>query len=218
MRSSAVKSSIVFAVFCTVVSAGPIITFNEATGNSGANQNQSVGWQFDVLTALTVTSLGWFDEGQDGLTVAHEVGIWDSAGSLLTSVTVPAGTVAPLDGQYRMVTITPLLLAVGGGYIIGGQNFSNNTERLAYDVSQNVDSRIQFIDATFSDIDGIFERPTALSVANTGFYGPMFAAGDIGDVNVPEPRSLFLTLSGAVFLALWRFRGRLASLEAKLRH
>lgn len=183
----------------------PILTFNEATGSNGANQNQNVGWQFNVVTSLTVTGLGWFDEGQNGLGISHEVGIWNSSGTLLTSAVVPAGTVAVLDGQFRMVPITPIVLAVGTGYIVGGLNTSASGDRLAFDVTQVVDARITFVDATFSELTATFGRPTQFSVATTGFYGPMFAAG--GTV-VPEPGSLLMLLSGIGIVAAGRSRAR----------
>jgi hypothetical protein len=157
------------------VSATPIVTFDEGTGTSGANQNQSVGWQFNVLSSITVNGLSWFDQGANGLFMAHTVGIWDSSGTLLASVLVPAGTGAALDGQFRTVSISDLVLTPGNGYIVGGQNFSSNTERLAANVAQVVDSRISYVDATFSNLNGIFERPTQFSTATTGFYGPSFS-------------------------------------------
>jgi hypothetical protein len=101
-----------------VVWAVPAIQFNEATGGNGTNANQSVGWQFNVLAPITVTGLGWFDQGGDGLGHEHTVGIWGPGGALLTSILVPTGVAASLDGQYRTVPIAPLLLSVGDGYIV----------------------------------------------------------------------------------------------------
>ena len=45
--------------------------------------------------------------------------VWDGAGTLLTSATVPAGTAAPLFGDFRTVPITPIVLPVGTGYTVG---------------------------------------------------------------------------------------------------
>ena len=78
------------------VSAG-VLSFNPATGGSGANQGQSVGWQFNVLSSLTVTDLEWFDPTGTGLSTAHTVGIWNPAGGLVTSALIPAGAAAGLD-------------------------------------------------------------------------------------------------------------------------
>jgi hypothetical protein len=184
--------------------AAPVISFDEGTGTTGSNNNQAVGWQFNVLSPLTVTGLGWFDQGQDGLSISYEVGIWNPAGTLLTSVVVPAGTVAPLDGQYRMVALAlGLSLGVGDGYIIGGLNSSSSLDRLAGNVSHTVDPRIAYVDAVFSGTSG-FVRPVSFSSATTGFYGPMFAAE--ADSEIPEPSTLALGAAGLV--ALWVARKR----------
>jgi hypothetical protein len=198
-------ASIARTLLCTVLAvqigiaanADQVLSFNEGTGSGGANQNQSVGWQFDVLAPITVTGLGWFDENADGLGAGHTVGIWDSAGNLLTSTAVPSGVGAAVDGQFRTVGITALVLPIGTGYIVGGENFSNSGDRLAFNVSQTVDSRINFVDATFSNIGSGFARPTNFSSATTGFYGPSFA---VKPSAVPEPSSLLLFVSGAAGL------------------
>src|SRR5688500_17849486 len=88
----------------------PALTFTPPPTFSAFNQNQSIGWQFDVLAPTVVTGLGWFDDGANGLGLAHQVGIWNPAGTLLTSATVPAGTAAALDGQFRTVPVTAITL------------------------------------------------------------------------------------------------------------
>lgn len=192
-----IAAGLLLSVFSAASIATPVITFDEASGTSGTNSNQSVGWQFDVLSPISVTGLGWYDQGQDGLGVAHEVGIWDSAGVLLASAIVPAGTTGTLDGVYRKVLISTLNLGVGTGYIVGGLNSSNSGDRLATNVTQVVDSSIRYIDATFSGVNGIFERPTNFSTATTGFYGPMFFIEDTASVPAPATLALFgLGLTG----------------------
>ena len=94
---------------------------------------------------------------------------------------------------------------VGNGYMIGGQNFTTSGDRLAFDVTQTVDSRIRRIDATFSGLNGIFERPTQFSAANTGFYGPMFATQTT--TATLEPGSMAFLAGGiACLFAGRRFR------------
>src|SRR5438477_11587207 len=59
------------------------------------------GWAFSTASAITVTSLGYWDFGSDGLATSHQVGIWDSAGTLLMSGTVAAGTADSLSNGFR---------------------------------------------------------------------------------------------------------------------
>jgi len=184
-----------------IAASAPAITFDEATGVSGNNNNQTVGWQFDVLTPVWVTALGWFDQGANGLGTAHTVGIWAPNGTLLTSVLVPAGTVAPLDGQYRVADIPDILLPVGTGYIIGGENFSTSDDRLVANAVQVVDPRIHYVDATYSLIGSGFVQPTHVSIATTGFEGPMA-------VLVPEPATVLLLATGLVGVGARTLRSR----------
>jgi hypothetical protein len=149
------------------MSAG-VLTFNEATGGSGANQDQSVGWQFNVVTSLTVTDLEWYDPTRSGLSTAHMVGIWNPAGVLVTSVLIPAGAAAGLDGMFRFVLVTPVALPVGNGYVVGGENFAANTDRLACGsggscgglLTQTLDPWLAFVNATFSSLGSGFTEPT----------------------------------------------------------
>jgi hypothetical protein len=57
-------------------------------GELGLSQDMR-GWAFTDRT-ITVKSLGWWDSGDHGLAVSHQVGIWNAAGNLLLSATVPA--------------------------------------------------------------------------------------------------------------------------------
>jgi hypothetical protein len=198
---------VLLGVSTAVADSIPVITFDQSTGGSGSNNNQSVGWQFNVLNSLTVNALGWFDEGANGLGHSHTVGIWNPSGALLTSILVPQGTVASLNGAYRMVPIADLILTVANGYIIGGENFDTSGDRLPFDVTQIVDSRLGFVDATFSLLGSGFTRPINFSVATDGFYGPMFAAASS---SVPEPSSILLLVS-VILLTAGRFARRAKS-------
>ena len=190
-------------LFCApgLAFATPVLTFTPPPNFTAANGDQSVGWQFNVTAPVTVTGLGWFDQNADGLSHAHQVGIWDPAGALLTSGTVPAGAAAGFDGQFRTIPVTPITLVPGNGYIVGGENFAASVDRIASDVpSQTLDPRVSYVDATFSGIGSGFTRPTSFSVAVTGFYGPSFS--------VPEPSSCVALAVGCAALVARRRRAR----------
>jgi len=164
----------------------PALTFDQTSGGSGLNQGQNVGWRFDVLSPVYVTGLGWYDQNHDGLGISHEVGIWDANGTLLTSVTVPSGTVARLNVQYRMADISPLLLSVGMGYVVGGLNSDQSGDELAARAF-TIDSRLAFNHATYSGLSSTFGEPTLNSIGFAGFFGPMFEID-----SVPEPSTFAL--------------------------
>lgn len=81
------------------------------------------GFAFDVLdpNGITVTDLSIFDRFGDGLAEGHNIGLWDSTGTLLASATASAGTVNPLsaNGLYRTVDIVDFLLPQGTNYAVG---------------------------------------------------------------------------------------------------
>jgi hypothetical protein len=97
--------------------------------------------------------------------------------------------------MFRSVLVSAVTLSVGNGYIVGGENFATNTDRLVCGsggscdglLDQTLDPRLSFVNATFSDLGSGFTEPTSFSVAHEGFYGPSFSAAP-----VPEPSAVIL--------------------------
>ena len=86
------------------------------SGSSGIDNN--MGFEFNTTSSITVTQLGFFDQGANGLAASHEVGIWRvSDHALLVSGTVAPGTAVPLDGSFRYVAVTPTVLTPGN-YVV----------------------------------------------------------------------------------------------------
>ena len=90
-----------------------------------------MGNEFTVNSPIEVTFLGAFDRNSDGLPSATPVTIWDNSGSVVVTTTVPAGTTAPLDNEFRYMPITPTTLAPGtyrmSSYSTDGYSLSNST-------------------------------------------------------------------------------------------
>jgi hypothetical protein len=103
---------------------------------STRNDSQTTfGWSFTLASPLQVTDLGYFDLFSDGLTDAHQVAIWTSAGGApLISATIPAGTGASLLNGVRYVAISPFTLPAGT-YTIGGFSQTNSDAVAAEDSS-----------------------------------------------------------------------------------
>ena len=106
--------------------------YNGLGGGAPFYGSVTVGWQFVPQHDMLVTDLGFFDIGSVGLNTFHEVGIWDGDQRLLVSATVPAGTAAPLLGEFRYVAIEPLLLQAGNAYVIGATANVPTSQPAAY--------------------------------------------------------------------------------------
>jgi len=102
-------------------------------------ESNALGWQFQVNSTITFTALGYYDytaaspqpsllcctpdsRTSGGLLDNHIVGIFnDSSQQLLTSTTVPAGTVGTLIGSFTYVSIPSYVLGPGTYSVVGTQ-------------------------------------------------------------------------------------------------
>src|SRR5678815_4779246 len=106
------------AIFCMAIpllnARADVALLSPTRGDlAGTSVEATFGWSFTVGTAsLQVTGLGIWDDGNNGLIGAHPVGLWSSSGTLLATTIVPAGTAAPLLGEYRFVSVpNPIMLS-----------------------------------------------------------------------------------------------------------
>jgi hypothetical protein len=205
----AVSVAIVMLMAAPSARATPVLTFSG--GGTAFNQNQDVGWQFNVVSPITVSDLEWFDSTGTGLSVAHMVGIWSPAGALLTSILIPAGTAAPLvTGNWREEQIVPIALVPSQGYVVGGENFVASTDRVACanggicggPIALNLNPALQFVNGTFSDLSVGFAEPTFFTAAPQGLFGASFSVATAA----PEPASF--TLLGAALVGFGLIRRR----------
>ena len=185
--------AVLAATFCLPLQAvaAPAISLSNLSGSTLGNGPFTLGWAFTVNSDISVTALGVFDSDQDGLAERHQVGLWNSGGTLLASTIVGAGTADSLTNQFRYSTIAALALNAGQTYTIGAL-WNNNLDGLVYpgntagfstaaDISFN-DNRFQF-GATLAN-------PTSSASTEPAYFGPNFLFDATG--NVPEPASLLL--------------------------
>jgi hypothetical protein len=190
------------------------------------------GWSFYVRQPVNVTHVGWYDEGGDGLSHSHQVGLWqdltgattwpyigDTARELFrryddriefpSRLDIPAGTQAELVGHWRTVAIPggPIPLAPGG-YAVGGIDYSGSTDGLRYiqlgDEEPPLSSNVKVVFGAPGGSEGFGFGPPANFLLVRGIEtGPMLF------LEVPEPAGVWL--SGLALLA-GRFimRGRRA--------
>lgn len=104
-------------VICVFISLGTgavtlgqsALTTHEATGfgHGGLSVNVIYGWDFSFNKDGFIQELAIFDGSGNGLFNAHEVGIFTTGGTLLTSVTVPQGSAATLAGPFDSGGLLP---------------------------------------------------------------------------------------------------------------
>jgi hypothetical protein len=180
------------------------------SGNGRLSQtggSNTLGWSFNLSgTNITVTQLGIFDSvisggNENGLANSHQVGLWNSAGTLLTSTTIGAGLTGTAvvsssgRGSYRYVDVTNVVLGPGTYYLGASYTRFETDQFLASTSSVTLASGLTFNQAQISVGNG-FAFPSETSPPNgNAFFGPNFRFTPGGTVTVaPEPGSLALLL------------------------
>jgi hypothetical protein len=172
----------------------PALAFDQTTGEGLGNPPFTLGWEFTTSATLNVVSLGFFDDSQDGLAESHEVGLWDSSGTLIDSTTVT--TTDPLTLQWRYHP-APAVLAAGQTYFIGAL-FTSGADPVVFPGfggTVTTIPQISYVQATYAG-GGSLSDPTNPDGTN-GFFGPNFTVSTI-----PEPSTWALMLIGFGALGL----------------
>ncbi len=66
-----------------------VIDWTPATWETQVTSVVTLGWEFTAHENITVTDLGIWDQGMDGLVESHEVAIWDDSENILVQSVVP---------------------------------------------------------------------------------------------------------------------------------
>lgn len=128
--------------------------YGAAANNTGLN----IGHNFSVTgDGITIFRLGVFDYQADGLKASHTVTLFSRAGGTATavtggSVTVPAGTVAPLGNGFRFEALAePITLPAGDYSIIAyGMNGGNSSDGYAEQNASGFNSNDSLTDSGYS--------------------------------------------------------------------
>lgn len=185
------------------VSMTPALSYCCSAGEVLGNGPFTLGWSFTVTKTITVYDLGVFDSGGEALLESHDVGLWNSSGTLLISATVDSGTTDPLIDGFRYAGITPIVLTPGT-YTIGAE-WDNLLDPLIFagdPGSIGTSSAITYDQPEFVS-GGALTFPTSTVPAADGYFGPDFIMN-------PEPMSWALMLLGigGVGAAMRRSRRR----------
>jgi len=175
----------------------------DAGYNNVSSSDMTLGWSFDVDSDILIKKLGVWDDLDDGLDAAHQVGIWNDAGDLLVSTTVQSGTASPTEGpvvaggQFRYEAIEfvdQVVLSAGETYVIGAL-FDDDDDFIWDGSSMSTASEIIFGEQLYADGNG-FELPeNPFPSPRYGYFGPNF-------MFVPEPSSGVLLALGLIAFAV----------------
>ncbi|MEP6755696.1 MAG: PEP-CTERM sorting domain-containing protein [Chthonomonadales bacterium] len=204
LKSACLTAFVTLATIYAASSKAQTVALDFTGGGLGqSNGRITWGWAFNIASGVTVTDLGVYDEGNNGLVNSHQVGLWDSGGTLLATTTLASGlsgTAVPSVsgfGSFRFNNIVSLGLAPGS-YVIGAAYVDVDADLLRFNTSAP-SMAPGFTFTTARSGPGGFVFPPLTSGTN-GFFGP-----NLRFVAAPEPGtvvSLFGTgaLSGALLL------------------
>jgi hypothetical protein len=136
-------------------------------------------------TPITVTKLGVFDYGADGLNDSHEVAIWEEGNTdAVASVTVTTNSPAEgplIDGSncFRYEPISEVTLYPNTSYRIGAyyEKFTGGTDHHVRSGAETVSDRITYDGPCLKgdvDLDRGLAYPDGNSTRSSGYFGPNF--------------------------------------------
>jgi hypothetical protein len=170
----------------------PAYTYGVMGSSTMGYNGLTFGTIFTAVSASTVTHLGAYDHGQDGLNASMPVGIWNAAGTLLSSTTVTTSDTLVGFFRYSMLA-APVALVAGQQYYIGAL-VSNNADALGVSpASFIVDPRITFVTSVYTST-GVLSMPTTNLGASPQYIASNFLLGS-GDpeIVVEQPVGTNLT-------------------------
>ena len=196
----------------------PIITSVFSSTNQPPSFTGTKGWSFfnyGLENAVSITQLGVFDSGGDGLANPHQIGLWRLNGTLLASATVPAGTAAPLVDGYRYVTISPVTIPMainpldpGTAYIIAAQYSVDDADDLVSPLASGIAPGMSTWTDGYPSV-GWYGFGSNLPFPGTRTYPMMEGSGgrtywepNFQFVVVPEPAMPLLLAPGLLYLFL----------------
>jgi hypothetical protein len=155
-----------------ILATGGPVAFSISGGSPfSVDQDATLGYAFTVGSPISVTSLGVFDEGSDGLNMVYNMDIMTSDGHPRAHAVIPAGTGATLINGFRYVSITPVLLSPGTYKIFA--NYSKDfVDAVITSAAITSASQVSY-GGSVSDTGWTFPSGNHFGLSN-GYFGPNF--------------------------------------------
>ena len=174
-----------------------------------------LGYDIGVTIPQTITGLGFFDVGGNGLGESHQIGLWTNAGVLLASTTITNTSTAVAStssmGRWMVNSISDVTLT-GGIYVVGAY-YATASDSVVSDAAITTVPGVGYVADRNSR--GSFTYPAfsgGSSRASGRYMGPGLFTGVISATPgvAPEPGSLALLLPimGTVGMAIRKRRNK----------
>lgn len=204
----AVLHTALFTVACIAAHAQtPVFSLTPDPNNTtNVGLGFSLGYVFSTTSDVTVTSLGYFTNG-GSLTETHDVGIFDSTGTLLGSTTISNASTSIANFKYE--SVAPIALKANTEYQLMAQSGYNDV--YTYDpTSLTTDPRVTLGGDRFwfdpNDQTGTASNVLHFGDSTAGVVGYFGANLILASSPVPEPNAgimltAMLVAGSATFMA-----------------
>ena len=133
-----------------------------------------IGWEFTASSTIDIDGLGFWDENGDGLTVTHDVGIWNGDGSaLLASTTVSSSDTfvasSSPDGFWLFRSI-PRITLLPGSYVVAATvgDFDSIRNSLSTALAITTIPEVSYVEARFLGSASLVYPPSSFPIDSFG--------------------------------------------------